>query len=141
LPPEAVTVRRMKPSLPLRAALCASLVAVAATGLVRAPASPGEPPSSAAPGLPPAVDVEGAIRRGVAYLVGAQNKDGSWGSPASNLWDIYAPIPGSYYAFETAVSAQAVSALLEAGGTEPGVAEAVRRGADFLVAHHGRAKR
>ena len=124
--------------------LCASLALAAAAlalGASRAPL-----PASAAPGEPAGetsapVDVDGAIRRGVAYLVGSQNKDGSWGSPASNLWDIYAPIPGSYYAFETAVSAMAVSALLEAGGTDPGVEAAVRRGADALLATHARAKR
>lgn len=83
---------------------------------------------------PPGVDA--AIDRGVAYLVDAQRKDGSWGSPAPNLDDIYAPIPGSFPAFGVAASALAVSGLVEAGEGRPGAAEAIRRGADFLLAHH-----
>lgn len=110
-----------------------------------------EPPKGVERRPPPAPaptreKVEAGIRRGVEYLVKAQNKDGSWGSPASNLWDIYAPVPGSYYAFEVAASGLAVSALLEVGGdvsgaAVPGVTEALRRGTDFLLAHHTRARR
>jgi hypothetical protein len=80
--------------------------------------------------------IEAAIDRGVAYLVGAQRKDGSWGSPASNLFDIYAPVPGSFPAFQVAASALAVSGLVQAGADRPGAADAIRRGADFLLAHH-----
>lgn len=83
---------------------------------------------------PPGVDA--AIDRGVAYLVASQNKDGSWGSPASNLVDIYAPIPGSYPTFQVAASALAVGALVETADGRPGAAEALRRGADYLLAHH-----
>ena len=83
---------------------------------------------------PPGVDA--AIDRGVAYLVGAQRKDGSWGSPASNLVDIYAPVPGSFPAFEVGASALALAGLVETGDGKPGAAEAIRRGADFLLAHH-----
>jgi len=85
--------------------------------------------------------VEAAIGRGVAHLLATQNESGSWGSPASNLWDIYAPVPGSYYAFEAAVTGLAVSALLEAGGDDAKVEAAVRRGTDFLLARHAHARR
>lgn len=77
-----------------------------------------------------------AIDRGVAYLVGAQNKDGSWGSPASTLVDIYAPVPGSFPTFQVAATALAVAGLVETGDGRPGAADAIRRGADFLLAHH-----
>ena len=56
-----------------------------------------------------------AIDRGVAYLVGSQNKSGSWGSPASTLIDIYAPVPGSFPAFDVAATSLAVSGLVETG--------------------------
>jgi hypothetical protein len=82
-----------------------------------------------------------AIRRGVAYLVGAQRKDGSWGSTASNLWDIYAPVPGSFHAFQSAVTGLAVSALLEVGGEEPGASAAAKKGLDFLLENHAKARR
>ena len=78
-----------------------------------------------------------AITRGVDYLVKHQNGNGSWGSPAPNLFlDIYSPVPGSHQAYEVASSALALSGLLEAGGDRPGVAAAIRRGADWLLANH-----
>lgn len=82
-------------------------------------------------------DVEVAIRRGVAYLVGAQKENGAWGSTAPTLYlDIYAPVPSSFPAFQVATTALAVTALVEAGGDLPGAEEARRRGADFLIEHH-----
>mgnify|MGYP002066759835 FL=1 len=39
------------------------------------------------------------IARAVDYLVKHQNANGSWGSPAPNLFlDIYSPVPGSHQA-------------------------------------------
>lgn len=82
-------------------------------------------------------EIAEAIARGVDFLVARQNADGSWGSPAPNLFlDIYSPAPGSQQAYEVASSALALSALLEVGGERDGVTEAVRRGADWLLAHH-----
>jgi hypothetical protein len=82
-------------------------------------------------------DARAAIARGVAYLVDAQNEDGSWGSPAPALFlDIYSPHPGSHYAYQVASSALALSALLEVGDGLPGVDDAVRRAADWLLEHH-----
>jgi len=81
--------------------------------------------------------IEETIAAGVTYLVESQNEDGSWGSPAPNLFlDIYSPAPGSEQAYAVASSALALSALLEVGGEREGVADAVRRGADWLTAHH-----
>jgi hypothetical protein len=90
----------------------------------------------AACGHKPPPGVEDAIDRGVAYLVSAQNKDGSWGSPASNLNDIYAPGPGSYYTFQVASTSLAASALLECGDGRPGAEASLQRATDFLLAHH-----
>ncbi len=92
----------------------------------------GTPTATATP-----TEIDAAIRRGVEHLVATQKKDGSWGSPAPTLYlDIYAPVPGSYPAFQVAVSAMAVSALTEVGGDVPGAADALRKGTDFLLAHH-----
>ena len=122
------------------AALCvAAAVHLRTSARDLAHAGPGE--SDAAPPKAQAVDVDGAIRRGVAYLVSAQNKDGSWGSPASNLWDIYAPMPGSFITFAVAATALSTSALLEAGGDDPAAAAAVARATAWLLENHGKAKR
>ncbi|MDJ0974638.1 MAG: hypothetical protein QNJ98_09280 [Planctomycetota bacterium] len=81
--------------------------------------------------------LEETIQKGVQFLVTSQNRDGSWGSPASNLYDIYAPVPGSQQAFQVASSALALAALIEAGGTDPKVEKAIERGAAWLVKNHG----
>lgn len=81
--------------------------------------------------------VREVIHRAVDYLVKHQNANGSWGSPAPNMFlDIYSPVPGSHQAYEVASSALALSGLLEVGGERPGVAGAVRRGADWLLENH-----
>jgi hypothetical protein len=129
--------RRRRPSL----ALVPALATVLALAVVLAPAGgrPGtvhaaDDATAARPHAAP--DVPTALRRGVAHLVATQRPDGSWGSTASNLWDIYAPVPGAFHAFQAACTGLAVSALLEAGEGEPGAAEAVRRGTEWLLAHH-----
>jgi hypothetical protein len=96
------------------------------------PPAPAAPPASS----PAAPDVEAAIRRGVAHLVATQNKDGSWGSPASNLWDIYAPAPGSQQTFAVAVTALALTGLMEAGGGAPEIQPTIEKGRTWLLAHH-----
>ncbi len=77
--------------------------------------------------------IRGAIERGVAFLVRTQKKDGSWGSPASNLHDLYAPAPGSQRTFQVASAALALSGLLEAGDDSPEVKQAVERATVFLL--------
>ena len=62
--------------------------------------------------------LEGAIRRGVAFLVGNQNKDGSWGSPAlKGGVPIYTPVPGGFQAYQCAVTALCISALIDRKST------------------------
>jgi hypothetical protein len=75
-----------------------------------------------------------AIERGVAHLLATQKKNGCWGSPASNLFDIYAPIPGSQRSFEVASCALALSALLEVGGDAPAVKSATGKATAYLLA-------
>ena len=84
-----------------------------------APVTPADVPESERVPPPAPPDVDAALRRGVDYLVGAQNKDGSWGTPASNLWDIYAPFPGSQQAFQVASSALALMGLMASQDATP----------------------
>jgi hypothetical protein len=114
----------------------AALAAVLSVGIPGRAARGDDAPAAAAPTAKPTPDTAAAIRRGVEFLVKNQNADGSWGTPASNLWDIYAPPPGSQYAFQVASTALALSGLLEAAKDEPGAATAIRRATDWLVKNH-----
>ncbi len=126
---------------PFRAALLGALalgLAVRAAGA--APPSPvpaAPPPATVAEPL----DLEATLGRAVGYLVRAQNRDGSWGSPASNLFDIYAPIPGAPIAFQVASSALALSGLLECGLDTAEVRAAVEKATRWLLENHGKARR
>ena len=89
---------------------------------------PVEPPSPEA--------IEKAIDDGVSYLLRAQNPNGSWGSARNTKGlNIYAPIPGAHHAFRSAVTAMAITALIETGSLEGSkeVAPALRRGEDWLL--------
>ena len=64
--------------------------------------------------------VEKSIERGIYFLQGNQNKNGSWGSPRNTKGlNIYAPTFQSHYAFRLAVTALCASAMIEAGGDHP----------------------
>jgi hypothetical protein len=79
--------------------------------------------------------VERAVGRGVDFLLGRQNKDGSWGSARRTKGlNIYAPVPGAHHAFRSAVTSMCVSALIGSGDERPAVREAVRRGEEWIVA-------
>lgn len=82
-------------------------------------------------------DLDVVIQKAIQYLLTSQNRDGSWGSSASNLHDIFAPPPGSQQAFQVASSALAISGLLEVGGADAKVKKAIERGAGWLVKNHG----
>ncbi len=87
---------------------------------------PPEPVTSA--------ELEAAIRRGVAFLIQTQNPDGSWGGPGgTKLSDVLLDVPGSHRAFRTAVTALAISTLIEAGSGQPGVDSALERAEPWLL--------
>lgn len=99
-----------------------------------APASKGVPrPQPVTPPIKADV-LDAAIKRGVAFLVKDQNKDGSWGTPhRTKSLNIYAPVPGSHDAFRGAVTSLCVSALIEAGGNSPEVVKAIERGEVWIM--------
>lgn len=78
--------------------------------------------------------IEAAIRRGVEFLATNQNKDGSWGSAhLKGGIEIYTPVPGGHHAFQSAVTALSISALIETGGDSETVKKAIERGEDWLM--------
>jgi len=102
------------------------------------------PPPAAAPGdaakngnLPPPAtpeETEKAWKRGVAYLVASQNKDGTWGSiDASRPYQIYLGTLSSLRAFQDASAALCVAALLQASRRDPSATAALDRGLDHIL--------
>jgi hypothetical protein len=82
---------------------------------------------------PSATEVEQTMQRGIDFLLKRQNRDGSWGSAnITRPEDIYAPVPGAHHAFRAAVTALCISALIETGGNNPEVAQALDRGEAWL---------
>jgi hypothetical protein len=142
----------------LRVLLLAGVGALA--GLLAAPTAPALPPphpqekvregsaNTPTPNLRPkpaepvpAAHLDAAILRGVQFLVATQNRSGSWGSPAlKGGVPIVAGI-GSQHAFEVAVTALSVSALIEAGGDGPEVRQAIERGEAYLFAELPKVRR
>lgn len=111
-------------------------------------AESAHPPTAAVTGPKPkpitppsAAEVDGAIHRGVEFLLKRQNKDGSWGSAnITRPGDIYAPAPGAHQAFKAAVTAMCVSALIETGGGAK-VEESLDRGEAWLFEHLPKVRR
>jgi hypothetical protein len=132
-------------------------LAASVAALVLAAASPAaaDPPAANAPagaespekGRPPRPqpvpvdDLEAAIQRGVEFLLKTQNKDGSWGSPALlEGVELIAEI-GSHHAFQVAVTAMSVSALIESGASSPAARQALERGEKYLIDELPKVKR
>lgn len=95
------------------------------------------------PAIPPGAGaVEDAIKRGQAFLLQAQNKDGSWGSPTRTKdLNIYAPVPGAHLGFRAAVTALCVMALIEVGSEQPEVRKSLERGEAWLLENLPRVRR
>ena len=96
--------------------------------------NPITPPSSA--------ELEGAIVRGVTFLLKNQNKDGSWGSAhRTKDLNIYAPVPGAHYGLRAAVTALAITALIESEDPREEVQASLDRAQEWLLANLSRVKR
>ncbi len=77
-----------------------------------------------------------SIDRGIYFLLGNQNKDGSWGSPRNTKGlNIYAPTFHSHYAFRLAVTSLCTSAIIEAGGNTPQTRAALKDSEAYLLEH------
>jgi hypothetical protein len=97
-------------------------------------AETGPRPPAVSP--PSAEAVDASIRRGVAFLVSHQNKNGSWGGHDINGGiAIYTPIPGGFQAYYCAVTALAVSALIDNAADRVDVRPAIERGEAWLIKH------
>jgi hypothetical protein len=84
---------------------------------------------------PEPVSVKTAVDGAVQWLVGNQNKDGSWGTHESpRPIEVLASIPGSQEAFRVATTALCAMALRDSGQREKPLQAAVERALDFLLA-------
>jgi hypothetical protein len=81
----------------------------------------------------PREQLEAVIQRGVDFLLNDQNTDGSWGSPTRTKDLNIDAAPGSHHAFRVAVTAMAISALIEIGGESERTRNAIERGESYLV--------
>ncbi|MFM7108574.1 MAG: hypothetical protein ACKOZU_08260 [Planctomycetaceae bacterium] len=116
-----------------------AVVAVAAAGTCAA-----EPAATVArPAVEPvaAAELDAAISRGVAFLVGDQNADGSFGTPERTKDLNIAAGVGSHHGFRAATTALAVQSLVEEDDGSPAVARAIDRGEAWLVAELPRVRR
>ncbi len=133
--------------MPTRRSILAPLILLACGLPVARADDPSVKAEAAAPRLHPGdpepvprAQLEASIRRGVAFLVADQRKDGSWGSPKLTGVEIYAGV-GSHHAFGVAVSALAVAALIELDDGSEGVRRAIDRGEEYLFRELPNARR
>ncbi|MEX1048833.1 MAG: hypothetical protein WED15_04860 [Akkermansiaceae bacterium] len=82
-----------------------------------------------------AAAIEGSMRRGVDFLLGHQNTNGSWGSATrtKNL-NIYAPVPGAHHAYRAGASGLALAGLIDAADPRPEAHSAIDRAAAWTAA-------
>ncbi len=95
-------------------------------------------PARAKDEAPPALtqaSLQSSITRGVDFLLGSQNKNGSWGSPTRTKGlNIYAPLPGAHHAFRAGTSGLALSGLIDAADDRPEAQAAIKLGAQWTAA-------
>lgn len=86
--------------------------------------------------------LETSIQRGLEFLVGYQNPDGSWGNPTRTKGlNIYAPVPGAHHAFRTATTAMCIMALIESGSETPETKKSLDRAEQWLLTYLPRLRR
>ncbi|MGZ0170429.1 MAG: prenyltransferase/squalene oxidase repeat-containing protein [Planctomycetales bacterium] len=86
--------------------------------------------------------LETSIQRGLDFLIGYQNPDGSWGNPTRTKGlNIYAPVPGAHHAFRTATTAMCIMALIESGSETPQTKQSLDRAEQWLLTYLPRLRR
>ena len=91
---------------------------------------------------PSSSEIEASIEKGVKFLLGAQNPDGSFGSHVSSRpGEIFAPLPGSHHAFRAATTSLAVSALVETRGDAKAAAASIDAAEQWMLKNFKRVKR
>ncbi len=79
--------------------------------------------------------IDASIRRGVDFLLAAQNKNGSWGNATrTKAINIYAPLPGGHHAFRAGASGLALSGLIDAADPRPEAQAAIDKAAAWTAA-------
>jgi hypothetical protein len=127
--------------------LAALLAFVPRSGATAAKPTPKPPLADSGPrphpvAAPKPEMIDGAIRRGVEFLVERQNQDGSWGSPRNTKGlNIYAPVPGAHQAFRAAVTSLCISALVELNPSDERAIRALERGEAWLLEHLAHVRR
>ena len=85
------------------------------------------------PAAPPAATVDAAYRKGLAFLLKNQNKDGSWGSfESARTGEVYLGTTASHHAFGDATTGLCIMALLPPARADPEARQAVGKGAQYL---------
>ncbi len=80
-------------------------------------------------------EIGASIKRGVDFLVADQNPNGSWGSATrTKELNIYAPLPGAHHAFRAGASGLALSGLIDAADSRPGVIAAIDKAGKWAAA-------
>lgn len=93
-----------------------------------------------APRVVRSAELDGAISRGVDYLLKSQRRDGAWGGPQWTGGVDRDPVPGAFRSFDIAVTAMCLEALLDVESTEE-VVVARDRARQFLIQRTGKIKR
>jgi hypothetical protein len=80
-------------------------------------------------------NVDASIKRGIDFLVGFQNPNGSWGNPTlTKDLNIYAPIPGAHHAYKAGASGLAISGMLDCKDPRPEVQASLAKAAAWVAA-------
>ena len=108
----------------------ATIPALVLAAVLQSDAKPVQAPAAPAT----TVSVAESIRKGEAWLVSHQNKDGSWGAPTvGRPYEVLATVPESLDAFEVATSALCVMALLHESQTTAEIDGVIRKGLRHLL--------
>lgn len=79
--------------------------------------------------------IDASMQRGVDFLVGHQNANGSWGSATRTKGlNIYAPVPGAHHAYRAGASGLALSGLIDAADPRLEAIAAIEKAAAWTAA-------